>query len=321
MVVGNPNYATELLTTTIQRYLEKEPQDTIFNTNVLIEQLTNQAKKMTKGGSTWLVPLMYGRNATGGSYSGWDEGDVSPQEGLTNAEFHPKYYRWSVSISGQDEEENSGEAQVIDLLMAKWQQMKMSAQDDMNIALYADGTANSSKAVTGLALAVDSTGTYGNIVRSANTWWASQETAVGSVLQIQGSSGMRRLYNDCSRGQGSKAPNLWITTQPIFEAYEALLDPNMRYSNRGTGDVGLAAPSLEFRGRPLYWDDACTTQTMFALNTEFLAWYVLRGRDFTPGPFKEPLAQDGKIAWTYWAGQLVTSNCRHQGKLTGISNS
>ena len=320
-MAGNPNYLTTLLTTTLEIFLDKTPKDAIFNSIPLLDQLQKRGKKMNEGGTTWLVPIMYDDNDTGGSYSGWDTLNISPQEGFTNMQVGPRYYHWALAIDGQSLSENDGPARMVNILSTKWMQLEKSARNDINTALYGDGTGNNSKDLQGLALLVDAAGTYGNIARASNSWWSAVETAVGGSLQITGQYGLRRLYNDVSSGQGSETPDMYLTTSVIHEAYEALMDPYMRYTNRGTMDVGYDSTALIFKGKPMYWDDACTSGVLYALNLDYLSLYVRSGRDFNHTEFQKPINQDGQVAHVFWAGNLVCQNCRHQGKQTGITNS
>ncbi len=321
MVAGNANYLTTLLTTTLEIYLSKMPKDTIFNSIPLLDQLQKRGKKTQKGGTIWLEPIMYEGNETGESYSGWDRQDISPQEGFTNAQFGPKYYRWALAIDNQQLSENSGDAQVIDILSIKWRQLEKSARNLINADLYLAGTANGGKTLTGLALAVDSSGTYGNIVRSANSWWSAVETPVAGTLQVTGSTGLRRFWNDLSNGQGSENPDMFLTTSAVHEGYEALMDPRMQFTNRGAQDVGYpGSGGLVFKEKPIYWDDACQSGVLYGLNLDYLALRVVPGDDFSHGAFKEPIDQRGKVAPVYWSGNLVASNCRFLGKLTGLTN-
>lgn len=319
-MAGNPNYATDVLSATLEVFLSRQPKDAIFQDLALLDVLEKRAKTKRKGGLKLVEPLMYAKSSSGGSYSGWDTFDVSPQNGLTNAEFVWKYYYWSITINGQEEQENAGESAMLDLLEAKWEQTKMSMLDAIGADIFLDGTGNGGKKITGLALMVDNAGTYGNIARSGNSWWGSQENGNAVAITAAGANGLRRMFNDCSFGKMKRTPNLIVTTQEGFESYEALMDSNMRYSNTGEENVGFRNPNLMFRNAPMFWDDYCQDATLYMLNTDFIKWIVNSDRDMTPTPFKVPTNQDGKVAQVLWAGNLTCSNCRHQGKFTALTN-
>ena len=321
MVDGNANYTNTLLTMTLEKFLSDKAADTIFQSTPLIDMLKSRSKTSTKGGTKLLEMLMYAKNTTVGSYAGYDPLDVTPQEGFTNAEFDWKEFGGSLAISQAELDKNSGEPQVASMLEAKWEQLRMSLEDEMNRLSFLDGTGNGSKDPTGLALMVDSAGTYGNIVRSANSWWASIENASGGVLQIEGTVGMKRTFNQASYGRAQKAPNLGITTQIAYEAYEALMAPYLRYSVEGEANAVFKRDNLKFRGMPLFWDGYCQSGIMYMLNTDFIRFVTHSDRDFKVRPFMEPANSTSKVALITWMGNLTCSNCRHQAKITGITNS
>lgn len=318
--MSNPNYNTDVLTTTWEVFLSRQPKDAIFDAIPLWDVLNKRSKITRRGGTRLLEPLLYAKSTSGGSYSGWDPFNIAPQEGLTNAEYQWKYYYWTATINGQEETENSGEAQMINLLEAKYDQAKMSFVDVLGRDIFLDGTANQNKAITGLALAVDNAGTYGNINRATSTWWQSNENATAVAITPAGANGLRRMFNDCAYGQQKRTPNLIITTQLGFESYEALMDANMQYTNTGEQNVGFSNPSLMFRNAPMFWDGYCQAGHLYMLNTDFLKLVINPSRDLTPGPWKPADNQDGKRVFIYWAGQLVSSNGRHHGKYTNLTN-
>lgn len=320
-MAGNPNYDTLLLTSTLENFLEKQPQDAIFEDMVLYGWLNakGRVKRREVGGTKLIVPLMYGKSTAVGSYRGYDELDVSPQEGFTNAEYTWKQYYGTISISGEEEQINAGESAMFNMLDAKWEQLRMSMRDLMNEDFYGDGTGNNSKDVLGLAILVDSAGTVGNILRSSNSWWAAQETAVGGPLAIHGSGGMLRMYNDCALGRSKMTPDAIVTTQEVYEAYEEMLGPQLRYTTTGEGNAVFSNDNLKFRKAPMFWDEECPTGLMYFLQSRVMSLIVREGRDFSNTPFKIPANQDAKVAQVLWMGELVTQNARHTGKLTGIT--
>lgn len=317
----NPNYDTDLLTTTFEKFLNRQAADAVFNELPLFEYLNGRGKVKRKadGGRKLLTPIMYAGNSTVQSYSGYDRLDISPQEGFTNAEYDWKQYSGAVSISGSEEEQNAGETQMLNLLDSKWMQLRISFRDELNTDAFADGTGNGGKDMVGLSLMVDSAGTYGNIARGSNSWWAAQETATGGPLTVDGSAGMRRMYNDCSLGKGSMLPDFLLTTQEIFEEYESLMAPYIRYGVSGEANASFKADNLKFRRSMMTWDHECQSGVLYFLNSQVVEFVIKEGRDFKVTPFQTPIDQDAKVAKILWMGALAANNCRHLGKLTGIT--
>lgn len=320
MAVPNSNYPTDLLSTTFETFLSKRAEEAIFKEIPLFEYLRSKKQVKKRPGSKILQPLRYAKSTTGGSYRGYDLLDVSPEESLTNAEYDLRQYYWTVTISGKEELDNSGKSAMLDLLEEKWANAKMSMMDMLDEHSFLDGTGNNSKNMQGLALLVDSAGTYGNINRSNYAWWQSNEVPVGGPLQIHGPTGLLRVYNDTGRGQRSQLPNFFLTTQEIYEAYEELMAPYLRYTVQGTASATFNNENLVFRGKPFMWDDYCQSGTLYLLNTEYIKLVVHPERDFTTTGFKTPINQDSKSAHIYFYGNLVCSNCARQGKMTGLTN-
>lgn len=321
-MAGNPNYSTAVLSMTFEKFLSKETADTIFNDLALFSWLNakGKVKRREVGGRVLLEPLMYAKNSTVSSYSGYDTLDVSPQDGFTNAEFEWSQYAGAISISGREEQENAGDAKMLDLLENKWTQLRMSFRDKLNRDAFLDGSGNDGKEIVGLSLMVDSAGTYGNIARSTNSWWSAQEVAVGGALAVSGDKGMRRMYNDCSGGMGTMAPDAILTDQDEFEAYEQLMAPYLRYTITGEANATFATDTLKFRKAALMWDEECQNGIMYFLNSQVMNFIVRSGREIEAKPFQTPINQDARVAQVLFMGQLTCSNCRHLGKLTGLTD-
>lgn len=323
MVDGNANFNT-LATTTLVKYADKTLTDNIFQSNALFFLLAGsedmrkaggQSYKELDGGLKIVEPLLYASNSTAGSYDGYDVLDTDPQDGMTNAEFDWKQYSVSVSISGKEKRQNSGETAVLSLLEGKIMQAEMSLVEAMNGDLFTDGTGNGSKDLTGLVLAVDSAGTYGNISRTDNSWWAARETAVTGPLTIDS---MRTMYNTCSKGFGKDHPGLIITDQDEYEAYEAKLQPDMRYSDNKLGDAGFE--NLKFKGSQMVYDEVANAGVQYYLNLKYLGIRVHQDAKFSVTDEQRPVDQDAFVKQILWMGNVVSKNCRRQGKLTGLTD-
>ena len=323
-MAGNANFNT-LATSTLVKYADTNLADNIFQSNALFYLLAgtekvrsagSQSYKELDGGKQIVEPLLYALNSTAGSYDGYDVLDVDPQEGMTNAEFDWKQYSVSVSISGREKRQNTGEAQVFSLIEGKIMQAEMSLIETMNGDLFTDGTGNSSKDLTGLVLAVDSAGTYGNIARASNSWWGAKETAVSGPLTIDG---MRTIYNNVSKGYKKDHPTLIITDQDEYEAYESKLQPDMRYADNKLADAGFE--NLAFKGAKMVFDEQNNAGVMYYLNPEkYLGIRVHKDAKFTVTDEQRPVDQDAFVKQILWMGNLISKNCSRSGKLTGLTD-
>jgi len=311
----------EIVSTTLRNYRDTLV-DNVTRKIFLIDWLKRKGKmRIVPGGEEIIVPVLYAFNDTVKSYSGYEVIDIIPQEGIGNARYVWKQTAGAVTISGKEMRQNSGEYQIINLLKAKTSQLELSFANWFNQKLFLDGTGNSSKDIDGLALIVSTagTGTVGGIVSGTYTWWKNyQATSTGSSYNAL-LSGMRTGYNTISKGVDF--PDIGITTQTVFEAYEGLLVATVNYAiglvDSRTADYGFQ--NLKFKGMTLSWDADCTSAAMYMLNSNYLELVTHRDANFELQPFTKPDNQDAKSALMLWMGNLVTSNRARQGVIHTIS--
>ena len=129
-----------------------------------------------------------------------------------------------------------------------------------------------------------------------------------------GVKAMTQMYGACSIDADS--PDLIVTTQVIYDAYETALQANKRYEGDATlGDAGFQA--LRFKGASVVVDSHCPAGHMYFLNTKYLDYKVHSKRFFSFEDFKPMETKDGIQARLFWMGQLTCSNPRMQGLLVG----
>mgnify|MGYP005814749745 FL=1 len=315
MAAGNSNF-DEILSTTLKNYVPKLT-DNIFSARPLFYALTNgQTIRRISGGAKIVVPVIYGTNSTAGSYSGTDTIDTTAQTGISAAEYDWKQYAATVTISGVEEAKNNGEAQIIDLLEGKIFQTQETIIENMNTMLFGNGTGNSNKDWLGLSALVGSTGSPGGIdaTDADNSWWRSAVTNQGSSAITLAS--MATLYNNCS--VGNDQPTIGITGQNQYEAYEALLVDQIRYTDTDMADGGFQ--NLLFKGCPLTFDGTLAGEgKLYFLNTKYLQLVAHSDVWFKPTPFVRPTNQDAVYSQLLCYGELTTSNRARQGFMYGIT--
>ena len=307
-MAGNSNFDT-LLSTTLANY-RSTLTDNVFTARPLTYKLMEKGRiRMLNGGTKIVEPLIYGQNDTVGSYSGFDTIALTPQTGISAAEYEWKQYAASISMSGIEEAKNNGEQEIINLLEAKIMQAEESLREGFNEMFFADGTGNGSKDWNGLANLVEATGTVGNIDPSTNTWWASYEENTSAALTL---AQMSTAYNTVS--VGNDHPDVLLTTQTLFEKYEALLMPLLRYTDSKTADAGFQ--NLLFKSAPVMYDVHCTAGTFFFLNSKYITLVGHSGKWFQQTEFIRPEDLDARYALIMCYGNLTLRNRAKQGKLT-----
>ncbi len=307
-MAANSNF-DNLLTTTLANY-RKTLTDNVFTARPLTYSLMEKGRiRMLNGGTKIVEPLIYGLNSTVGSYSGYDSIALTPQEGISAAEFEWRQYAASISISGIEEAKNNGDAEIINLLEAKIMQAEESMREGFNTMFFGDGTGNSSKNWNGLGNLVESGNTVGGIDSSTYTWWRSYEENTVAALTL---AQMATAYNTVS--VGNDHPDTLLTTQTLFEKYEALLQPNLRYTDTKTADAGFQ--NLLFKAAPVMYDTGCTSGTFFFLNSKYLTLVGHSDKWFSQTAFISPEDTDARYALIMCYGNLTVRNRKKQGKLT-----
>jgi len=310
MASANSNF-DQLLSTTLANY-RSQLTDNVFTARPLTYQLMDKGRiRMLNGGTKIVEPLIYGKNSTVASYSGYDSLALTPQEGISAAEYEWKQYAASIAISGIEEAKNNGEQEIINLLEAKIMQAEESMRESFNQMFFSDGTGNSSKDWNGLGNLVESGNTVGGInsATSGNEFWRSYEENTATALTL---AQMSTAYNSVS--VGNDHPDTLLTTQTLFEKYEALLQPNLRYTDTKTADAGFQ--NLLFKAAPVMYDVHCTAGTFYFLNSKYITLVGHSNKWFAQTEFIKPEDVDARYALIMCYGNLTVRNRAKQGKLT-----
>ena len=161
---------------------------------------------------------------------------------------------------------------------------------------------------------------------AGNAWWNSnvlpfQATAPSWTDLITATNGtsflmkkMTQMYGKCTIDNDS--PDLIVTTQVIFDAYESSLQANKRFE--GTSDLADAGfQTLRFKGAEVVVDSHVPDGVMLFLNSRYMDFKVHSKRNFTFEDFQKPINQDSRVAKIFWMGNLTCTNPRMQGALVG----
>jgi len=308
--MSNPNFDT-LLSTTLANY-RKQLTDNVFTARPLTYFLMDKGRiRMLDGGTKIVEPLIYGTNTSAGSYAGYDPINIDAQGGITAAEYEWKQYATSIAISGIEEAKNNGEQAVLNLLEAKIMQAEETMKEKFNQMFFADGTGNSGKDWNGLGNLVEASGTVGGINRATagNEYWRSYEENTAGALTL---AQMSTAYNTVS--VGNDHPDMVLTTQTLFEKYESLLQPQLRYTDTKTADAGFQ--NLLFKAAPVAYDVHCTAGVVYFLNSKYLTLVGHSGKWFAQTEFTRPENLDARYALIMAYGNLTCRNAKKQGKLT-----
>ena len=178
--------------------------------------------------------------------------------------------------------------------------------------------------------------TAGDNTGGNNEWWAAKlgSFEIASFLRTPGTASgafswtdaidlnssnvayltvaMTRMYGALT--VDNDQPDLIVTTQAIYDAYETSLQANKRFA----GDDAIANAgfdSLRFKGATVVVDSHCPAGQMYFLNTNYLDFKVHKDRNFQFEDFRRLEGSDNIQSRLFWMGQLTCSNPGMQGVL------
>ena len=322
---------SDIVSTTIQSR-SGALADNVTNNNALLMKMRERGNvKPFSGGNVIMEEIMYNDTTTenAGSYSGYDVIDITPNSPISAAQFDIKQYAAAVSMSGLEMLQNAGKEQIIDLLEGRIQIAEGQLMNDIGAGIYSDGTGNSGKDITGLALAVSaapSSGTYGGINRANWSFWrnvAFDATTDGGAAATSSNiqSYMNRVAIQLVRG--SDRPDIIVAGNNYYRFYLESLQAIQRITSEASAGAGFT--SLKYFGAgfncDVYLDGGIggqlNTNRMYFLNTKYMKFRPHRDRNFVPiGGDRQSVNQDAIVKLIGWAGNITCSAARQQGVLT-----
>jgi hypothetical protein len=253
----------------------------------------------------------------------------------------------------------ASESRVLDLVKVELESSANDAADDIGTMFYLDGTGNANKDFNGFGNLIDDGTTatnVGNQSRSTYPMLAGIRTASGGTMTL---TKLDNLYTGVSGGSASKQkPTVIISDETVWNLGTSLLAPTVQANYQANGfpmvtrtsrgamsaaemKGALGFTSIIYRGIPWVADEKSTSQTVWFVNEEYIQWYGAKdpAMQGTPGGsnidgvyseisgntglqfsgMMKPVNQYGEVGHIYLFGNLVTTQPRRQGRLTGVT--
>lgn len=289
--------------------------DQITHHNPLLSRLKSKGKiRKFSGGYEIRKPVMYNDTAVGGFYSGFEAFDLDASDDFTAFQFAIRQVYEPVAISGRDRRANRDEEQLLDLVETKIEAAIARLKNTVSTSLRGDGTGSGGREFDGIQKMVStspSSGTYGSIDRSANTWARNVAVSVSggfsaSNIQAELTDGISRVTRD------SDMPDLGLLDRSTWKLLHQSLTAIQRIT--GSGDKGIAGfRSLQYDGVDFVFDGGFGSAVLPAsarlLNTDYITFDLVRGADFKPLEPKmdRPVDQDAFFTVILCEGNLCCS--------------
>lgn len=337
--LAQPNFDS-IISTTLQDYNREATPQILKSTVVWYKLDEHGVIEESDGGRTFVEPVIHRENDTVTMIRGYEQYNITPQESSTAAEVEIKQMVGVVSISGIEEAINSGsKTRIVSLLDTKMTQLDETYVNRLGRFAYEDGSANGGRNFNGIDIFVEdgaAWGTYAGINRNAadgsGDFWRNQWISAGNTFTNVGIDNLRSIVNLCTIGNSE--PDLILMPRLMHEKYESLMVNNQRYDmlkyDKKLGDAGFKA--LLFREIPVVWDTfhdngltngsgtANGANTLISLNTKFIKFKALRGRNMIMTPFAKPIDQDARLAARLFYGNFISPAPYRHGRVlfTGI---
>ena len=278
------------------------------------------------GGESITIPLEYGTTDIQ-AMGEYDSINLKPNEILDYANFAWTHINGTLSLSEKKVKiQNRGKAQMLKLLKIHAKNLANSMKQKFSTMLFAttheandnmsslyDICADTTAVVGGLDPSltdfnwtprvlnlVSASLTYANIILSTNDYF------IEKIL--------RKMVG--ALGVAGDKPTLIVTTQVVWDAYEAVLREDKRFEGNHSADAGFDI--LTFRGIPMVVDANVPAGYMYFLNESYLGYYHATGFNFNTTPFKRAEMQHVYFSELNWWGGFGVSRRDKQGAVLGM---
>jgi hypothetical protein len=307
--------------------------DLVSNSNAILSIMKKKGGWLTFSGPTIRERLLYAESGTYTRYSGYEFLNPIPVELINDAEYLPKLAAVSVTLSGEEILQNSGENQIKDVMKTHIQAAEQELKDRFVEDLHDDGTSDGGRQIGGFQLAVPTTpssaGVYGGIDRdTVPLWQTGAYTGTGLTSASLVAATIHDAYTQVliNRTRGKNGPNVIAADATHYRMFQQALVAIQRVTKEGKS-AELGFPSLAFAGAGYELDvvleggigSAMPSGTSYFLKVgeDGFKFRYHPDRNFVAfGGKQRPVNQDAIVQHIGFYGNLTLANPLWQAKLT-----
>ena len=322
-VTANRQY--QQILTASRAAVSNEIQDLVSNSIALLNILKRKGAIRSFSGPEIRVPIQIGKQNSQWA-GGYDILANPPVELFNSAVFTPAALYTPISFTGQEMRANEGATQIFDVVRATVNAAKVSARENMEDALFSDGTGQGGKQIIGLngtIPIVNNTGVYGGIDRTNAIWRTSTFNANSDFPTIGtqvNATTIRPMLNTImsKRSRGTSAADLLLMSEEHYFAYDAATVAIQRITRESElGKLGFQ--SLEYIGGGRNAEivlvsglnNSMPANTTYGIDTSSMELRYRSGFNFDmlfDGEGQMPINQDAMAQFIGWEGALTMSN-------------
>jgi hypothetical protein len=277
--------------------------DQFFGSNYLLRKGMKKPLRKPSGGREIKIPLSYDR-MLGGSFYGADQLDTSHQTIMNSAIFNWRNYYINVTITWDEELENNGPEEEVDMVVSKLGAGQRSMEEDQADGLYSDGTGNSSKDLDGLLALFNTTSAtkYGDIAEDDMSVWNPLTSSTSTPIT---SAALRAGRTSAKIGDGIKdKPDMIIMYDTIVDAWLNQLQAAQRMESPQAAKAGFSGVHMLDQAE-VWADGKCPSAAGFWLNSRHWGFVIHKKANYVRTPWKVPTNQVTKSMQYLWKGNMV----------------
>ena len=302
-------------------YVDTVLHNNFYTIRPTLEYLRSNKEELP-GGKEWRVPLWDGIEPVGSWYSRADTFSWTDVDQGLMAVYYPVQVFEPCVILSVDEDTYEGLPAKVGFVKSKVDNMHERLARKLNTALYTASPA--SNAVGSLPQAIASSGTYGNVDPTVDTWWVSTAQSSFSFAS-SGITKCRSMWTLLTKWSNVGEPDTVLCDSTIWEAAQAAGFAHMTvYGSTGqnaTNDVNLNSKNIGFNTAKFVYDPDCTSGGAYWMNKKAISLVERSGKGLSMEPWVDlrPAGIPGRGTREIWMGQLVDKSRAGLGKWSSVT--
>jgi hypothetical protein len=272
-------------------------------------QMANKRIEFEDGGHEITNPLITGRNPNVGTTRYYDTMPIAQTD-----EFDTVKYGWArvfgnVIISGQEEDENRGEAVIFKLMNAKMQVLEESIKEKFSEYGHGIGAGTDPNGLGNTIPLDPTTGSLGDTDRATNIWWRPSSYDFAGTLD---STVIEEAFDDILMDltQASDKPDVILVGRNIYRMYRAAVRSKVTIpiDAKGGGTYDLGFDGVKHGKTTILYDEDAPVNRAYFINSKYLRYHILRHVNMAVRKLTSPWNMEARGSRILWQGQLCLWN-------------
>jgi hypothetical protein len=259
------------------KYFDDKMTSQVYDSHPFFKKLRADEKVSISGGLKIQIPIRY-QKLEHAELADWDDEFVfRSKKTRTALELEWIPMKATTMLGWEERIKNRGKSEIVDLARDRAKELKEDMIDLLATRFVGQSSTGSedTSVPASLDLIIDSGLTYGGIAVADASEWAAQEDSSTTTLALSGSGSLGALVTDATFG--GHGPTMHLTTADLWNAYEALLDPQKRYEDSEMAGYGFQ--NLTFRTKPVMHDNYVAAKHWFGIDMDAFELVVQEGED------------------------------------------